>query len=897
MPTSDQDAELIVAGGMLQACGGLDERLKLEAAIARLRELLSPAALWRLDPASPSLLEASMHLRFGQLPRWHAPDPDALDAVGRIVLAAWREALPTADWSQGDPVLRLEVDTVEAVRRLAELRTVGRHLIAPSVLGRHAGRFSWRWPIRIGIAEGPHRDRWRRALERSPYGSLYDLQAVEADPAQPLDIVFVDADAATAAPAATCLVVLGDATSAAERTLQGLAEGPQAAIVIGAASSDLGWFDDAVREMSHDQPLDVALRIASPDAVIAADPSLLPLTAARQWSLELVRQLHGQAADDPVVRGESTIERLHAIAVHDAFDSERGGAERQAGAVRELDRQGYDTVLHVHRPMSGARPPEPDPAPAVVPAPMPEGDAAPARRLIADAWANGKLRSKALLPERVHELRVRIGFPAAGETSAQEAFPENELPAGASVELMVDATSAALGLHERRPIVLSTADRSVPSTTAVFKFRTPGAGAVADIKILVTYQERPLQEAHYVATVRSRPISGDLARITTVALSSSPEPGNDATPAQLSLEVNGANLERSGSRDAINLPQIQDLLDNIEQRASRVLADEDAPASLDDGDATELLVQLARLGAKLRAYLDPLRIDDAGTISLLVDATTAILPLELVYEAPAPNTGAKLCEHRTGGRMAGKAEACADAGKDVVCPYAFWGQQRVIARTLRLRRAPARRAAPEPLGLSPVLYAAVAHADVGAPANRRPSDLLEKELTSIVGASRLKRVNDWNDWKTQVRQQHPQLLVLLGHTESLNGETGLEIGRNSWLYDPDVDAAYLRDAGAPPPLVVLLACSTGVPRNVFGGLPAAFTGNGAAAVVATLAKLTGPHGARAAASVVQAVFDGAAGATRLGTAMTAARRRLIDDGLLVGLLLVSHGEIDLPLGH
>ncbi|HRO28166.1 MAG TPA: hypothetical protein PLD19_12125, partial [Luteimonas sp.] len=95
---------------------------------------------------------------------------------------------------------------------------------------------------------------------------------------------------------------------------------------------------------------------------------------------------------------------------------------------------------------------------------------------------------------------------------------------------------------------------------------------------------------------------------------------------------------------------------------------------------------------------------------------------------------------------------------------------------------------------------------------------------------------------------------------------------------------------------ILLACSTAVPRNVFGGLPAAFTGNGAAAVVATLSKLTGPHGAHAAAAVVKAVFDSSTSATRLGMAMTAVRRRLVDDGLLVGLLLVSHGEIDLPLG-
>ena len=107
---------------------------------------------------------------------------------------------------------------------------------------------------------------------------------------------------------------------------------------------------------------------------------------------------------------------------------------------------------------------------------------------------------------------------------------------------------------------------------------------------------------------------------------------------------------------------------------------------------------------------------------------------------------------------------------------------------------------------------------------------------------------------------------------------------------PDPAADPGRDRGGDRP-------ESRVPRNVFGGLPAAFAGNGAAAVVATLTKLTGPHGAQAAGAVVQALFDGASGHDRLGAAMTAARRRLVDDGLLVGLLLVSHGEIDLPLAH
>lgn len=894
MENRQYEAELVVAGGLLEAAGGLAQSLTPAAATDRLRELLSPAALWWSGPLAPSRLDAFADRRFGQPPRWREPDPAILETLAETVLAAWRDALPAPEpggW--GKPVLRIEVDTVDAAQRLASLASVGPYLIVPSILGRHAGRFSWRWPMRIGVVGGPRGDRWRRQLERLYYNeSLYEVHAVDADPSRPLDIVFVDADSAPIDHAATCVVVMGDAASPAERALRGLADAPQAAIVVGAASADIGWFEEAIRQMAHDQPIDVALRIASPDAVIAADSGLLALTAVRQWSLGLVRQVREQAMDGPVLRGGSAIKMLHAVAADDHFDREDEGARRTAGTVRGLDREGYETVLQVDRPMAGAPPPEASPAPP--PGSEPVQAPVPARRLIADARANGKVRRKTLLPEADHELHVRIDVPRRGETAAQDVFPEGELPRDAMVELVVTVASGELGLHRSQPIKLSTANRSASSTIAVFPFRTPGEGTVADIKILVSWRNRPLQEAHYVATVRRRAVPGDRVSLEAVPLSGPAEPAADATPADVLLEVNGPALRRSDSRDAIDLSQIRDHLESIEQAASRVLADDDAPETLADATAAGLLVQLARMGTDLKRYLRDLEIDDARTISLLVGTTTPILPLELVYDARAPREGAKLCEHRPGGSMVGRPEACSNAGEDVVCPYAFWGQQRTILRTIRKRKGSKTNAPPQQLRLSPVLYAAVKRADAGAPRGKKPSDALEAELAHVVGATKLARVASWEDWKQEVRQRRPQLMVLLGHTESSGLETGIEIGKDSWLSSTDINDDYMPGRDAPPPLLVLLACSTGVPRNPFGGLPAAFTDSGAAAVVATLTKLTGPHGARAAAAVVQALFDGSQRQARLAGAMMAARRRLLDDGLLVGMLLVSHGEIDLP---
>ncbi|MDP9463186.1 MAG: CHAT domain-containing protein, partial [Actinomycetota bacterium] len=230
----------------------------------------------------------------------------------------------------------------------------------------------------------------------------------------------------------------------------------------------------------------------------------------------------------------------------------------------------------------------------------------------------------------------------------------------------------------------------------------------------------------------------------------------------------------------------------------------------------------------------------------------------------------------------------------VVCPYAFWGMGRTVARTFRVEHGTAARSPLVPLSLTPVLYAAAARADAESPDDARPSDLLQQALSELVGPAALTRVTSWRAWRSAVKSGHPQLLVVLGHTETAGGEMTIEIGEESRLARPDVSTAVLRGKVGPPPLVVLLACASAAAGDTFGGLPAAFTGRGAAAVVATLSKLKGPHGASAAAAVIRALRESTTdGGVTLGRALTTARRRLIADGVLVGLLLVAHGEIDL----
>jgi hypothetical protein len=254
-----------------------------------------------------------------------------------------------------------------------------------------------------------------------------------------------------------------------------------------------------------------------------------------------------------------------------------------------------------------------------------------------------------------------------------------------------------------------------------------------------------------------------------------------------------------------------------------------------------------------------------------------------------------MCEHQPGGKRVGEPTICPDAGAGVVCPLGFWGQRRSIVRTIRFPKnyKGGRSRSLQPIELRPVLYAAAAKADRGVTSEPVPTAYLAQQLIQLLGQDNVLHASDWAEWGELIKL-HPQLLLVLGHTESSDGDTVLEIGEKSWL--TDVRQSVLQVDGAPPPLVLLLACSTAVPRNPFGGLPAAFAAAGAAAIVATLTKMQGPHGAKAAAQVVKALWEASvAGDKTLGGALTAARRQLVQDGLLDGLLLVSHGEIDMAL--
>jgi hypothetical protein len=525
-------------------------------------------------------------------------------------------------------------------------------------------------------------------------------------------------------------------------------------------------------------------------------------------------------------------------------------------------------------------------------------DTGTSRQLIAEMLRDRQVCNRVLAPGKVHVLTVRIAIPRPGQRGITIDEGDIEFDERGAADLIIDVTSDDGTFHAVKPMLLPQ-DRTRSSTTAAFNVPTGTDGSIVQLHVTVLYRNRPIRAGLLVASVRDNALPDDEIQFWAVGLSAASEP-TPITPADAALDDNGQVLSVRGAQhgDPLPLDDAEKWSAAFEQEASQVLGNDSAPDAIDTPDALRLLVRLARRGGRFAERLSSLGLQNAQTISVMVRADAPVLPLELAYDGPTPTEKARLCDCMSDGPDRRSQPCTRPRTTTRVCPWAFWGMSRVIARTVNF--GPIRSPQPRPplgqLALRPVVYAAAKRADFGSPANALPSDLLADVLTRHAGYDQFIRVKSWRAWQTAVKRTNPQLLVVLGHTDEAQSEVRIEIGKSSLRSQPDISP---RDLGRPPnpaPVVLLFACDSALSGDVFGGLPATFISKGAAAVVATLTKFKGRQAADACIAVVSALYGSApvAGLT-LGSALTQARRNLVANGLLVGLLLVAVGEIDLKL--
>ena len=307
-----------------------------------------------------------------------------------------------------------------------------------------------------------------------------------------------------------------------------------------------------------------------------------------------------------------------------------------------------------------------------------------------------------------------------------------------------------------------------------------------------------------------------------------------------------------------------------------------------DEAARRILVDVAVEGNELYGILEAhlARFAEAKRIQIVTARTGRFLPLELVYDRPAPDEDARLCTTWASGGECG--ERCFEGPDDtsVVCPSVFWGMSRVIERqhtdltdepgtAFRLSATPNRRRR----------RLTVTHVALAASTKVRAADVT-KTLTTFGG---IPRVATWDAWTSALADTPTDLLVLMPHTDpkvktlEISGVT-LRSGR--------IERKHVTGPHEVSPIVLLFGCDTAGSKDDPAGYVPRFMAKGAAVVFSTLTMLLGRHAA--AMSEQLGTLLQAQGRTPqpLGELVATFRREAVRGGQISALAVTAYGDAD-----
>ncbi|HED8873738.1 hypothetical protein [Pseudomonas aeruginosa] len=315
-----------------------------------------------------------------------------------------------------------------------------------------------------------------------------------------------------------------------------------------------------------------------------------------------------------------------------------------------------------------------------------------------------------------------------------------------------------------------------------------------------------------------------------------------------------------------------------------------------------LMLKLANRGALL---LNSLRsIEPTWPSSLnrvqLVTQSDAFFPIEYLYEGTVPeSTDAVLCTQRAECLKKGQAiPGCGiRAAGEQLCPMGFLGISGVVERhawktgqNARVWAAP-RGGKPKRHrveDLSTIAFAASDKADNFADADVAPHEIVR--ITNIETSLGVRKISDWPSWKARLAEESPSLLLLLVHLE----DDAVFVGTGSGLNLAAINEKHVGNA----PVVIAIGCSSGYGEIPGGSLPAVLQRSGARVVVAAMTSVLGRHANRVARDMAMRLNEAAKarGSVSIGEIISRLRRRLLADGLALGLAVVAFGDADIVLG-
>ncbi|HKR65164.1 MAG TPA: hypothetical protein VJZ00_15645, partial [Thermoanaerobaculia bacterium] len=151
----------------------------------------------------------------------------------------------------------------------------------------------------------------------------------------------------------------------------------------------------------------------------------------------------------------------------------------------------------------------------------------------------------------------------------------------------------------------------------------------------------------------------------------------------------------------------------------------------------------------------------------------------------------------------------------------------------------------------------------------------------------------WDDWPKEIDQHAPSLLLLFPHSQEVENKQALEIG-SKFLKISFLEEEYVRRPNSDPgPLVLLLGCSTTLPRVRFHSFVSEFRALGASIVVGTLSVIRGRHATRFVKEFVSALAQRAGTPDAVfGDVLLDIKRSMLAAGDPFALTLMAYGDAD-----
>lgn len=784
----------------------------------------------------------------------------------------------------------------------------------------------WLWPLDVALLAEPVSERLRLVVNGLRWSRF--VRPIEAGKAtSPIELLVLPRPlphalrlllAPHAFPRVQTVLVLGGPgdRSTCLANAEALRAAARADGICVAPVAEDGWaafLDETLYHLSHDLDLDVAVARAC-DARKSPPPFLVGCSGAfarahiSRWATAVGRRLSraappataaarapapppmpGAAAGPQVSPTAGLLDRLPNL----RWDSETHDATEAAGAgdlakearprARSSDRRLVQLALHD------------------------EEDA-----------SREPLTIGPLLRDHSYSLDLWIGPRLSGSLAADAPFPDEDLPDEEQHELtVVLAAPAARQQVQLRRLALPRHGASDPVR---FELSVVERVQHLEARISILHENRVVQTLRLEAGVGEgapRELSFLVEAVLRDLDGLTGRPAFDA--ALLFNDLGGAPTLSVFAGDRASLVDSSDVDAKLAVLMKTLSDATNRPGRYGPPDtraSTALLGALARQGSLLRQSLMRLpgvrdELAAARRIQILSARPERVLPIELCYDPPFPSEEAEMCPSWKGALGPARPDdeeradivSCgapcpADRSK-VVCPIGFWATSRVIERHA-YRKQDARKLGaadfalqterPDGRAVLQILSGSLCAAAKQARAEK-PGLVNEAFAAIALASASSKEVKDWDAWKQEVAARSPGLLVLLAHTEPRNDIAALVIGDEERALLGEIDERFVRRSDGPPPLVMLLGCSTASTERPFQSFVVQFQNVGGAAIVlGTLCEILGQHAAPIAQALTARLK--AASGLPLGNLMLDARRALLAQGFPIVLSVVAFGDAD-----